>query len=67
MGKYFVMSLKFNKSSASDFGFKPYGEKYAINPNDNSLWMKKNYMIWGGALKMGIVGSHFRIITPYFH
>lgn len=41
MGKYFVMSLKFNKSSASDFGFKPYGEKYAINPNDNSLWMKK--------------------------
>ena len=63
MGKYFVMSLKFNKSSASDFGFKPYGEKYAINPNDNSLI----YMIWGGALKMGIVGSHFRILTPYFH
>lgn len=63
MGKYFVMSLKFNKSSASDFGFKPYGEKYAINPNDNSLWMKKKLYDLG----WGSENGYYRLPLPDFN
>ena len=40
MGKYFVMSYMFNKTTASDFGFLPNGENEAIDPADNSIWIK---------------------------
>lgn len=40
MGNYFVMSMRFNKCSASDFGFIANGTNTAMNPNDNSIWIK---------------------------
>ena len=40
MGNFFVMSIRCNKCSASDFGFIINDANTAINPNDNSLWVK---------------------------
>lgn len=40
MGNYFVMSMRFNKCNASDFGLISNGMNTAINPNDNSTWIK---------------------------
>ena len=40
MGNYFVMSMRFNKCSASDFGLISKDENTAINPFDNSIWIK---------------------------
>ena len=40
MGNYFVMSMRFNMSNASDFGLISNGPNTAINPNDNSTWIK---------------------------
>lgn len=40
MGNYFVMSMRFNKCNASDFGFISNGTNTAVNPNDNSTWIK---------------------------
>ena len=40
MGNYFVMSMRFNKCSASDFGLISNGTNTAVNPNDNSIWIK---------------------------
>ena len=40
MGKFFVMSMRFNKCSASDFGLISNDANSAINPNDNSIWIK---------------------------
>ena len=35
MGKYFVMSVRFNKCSALDSGLIPKDSGTAIDPNDN--------------------------------
>lgn len=41
MGLYFLMSTRFNKQKASDFGLLELeGTDSAINPVDNSLWKK---------------------------
>ena len=40
MGDYFVMSKRFNKTTASDFGFIYNDECTAINPKDKSVWRK---------------------------
>lgn len=40
MGNYFVMSMRLNKSSASDFGLILKDTNTAINPKDNSIWVK---------------------------
>lgn len=40
MGNYFVMSMIFNKCSDSDFGLVSNGTDTAINPKDNSIWVK---------------------------
>lgn len=40
MGNYFVMSTRFNKSKASDFGLTAKDENTAINPKDNSIWIR---------------------------
>ena len=40
MGNYFVMSMRFNMSNASDFGLISNGPNTAINPNDNSTCIK---------------------------
>ena len=53
MGYYFVMSLRFNKYSASDFGFIPSGENKAINPYDNSVWIKTTLYDFGWGKENG--------------
>ena len=40
MGNYFVMSMRFNKCDASDFGLILEDTNTAINPKDNSIWIK---------------------------
>lgn len=40
MGNYFVMSMKFNKCDASDFGLGSIDTDTATNPKDNSIWIK---------------------------
>lgn len=40
MGNYFVMSMRFNKCNASDFGFISNSTNTAIDPKDNSIWIK---------------------------
>lgn len=40
MGHFFVMSMRFNKSTAADFGFLSNDLYTAINPNDGSIWTK---------------------------
>lgn len=41
MGNYFLMSKRFNKQNASDFGLLEAEESdLAINPTDNSIWRK---------------------------
>ena len=49
MGNYFVMSTRFNKSGASDFGFVAEDSNTAINPVDNSIWIKASLydLGWG--------------------
>ena len=47
MGDYFVMSVRFNKSSATEFGLIPDGVDRAIDPRDGSVWVKKNLYDWG--------------------
>ena len=34
MGHFFVMSTRFNKCAASDFGLLPLAEDMALNPDD---------------------------------
>lgn len=40
MGNYFVMSMRLNKCNASDFGFISNSTSTAIDPKDNSIWIK---------------------------
>ena len=40
MGNYFVMSMRFNKCNACDFGLVSIDSHTAINPRDNSIWIK---------------------------
>ena len=53
MGNFFVMSMRFNKSSASDFGLISKDEKNAINPNDNSVWIKASLYDFGWGKENG--------------
>lgn len=40
MGSYFVMSMRYNKCNASDFGLISNDTNRATNPNDGSIWIK---------------------------
>lgn len=40
MGNYFVMSMRFNKNNAYDFGLVFNDMNTATNPKDNSIWIK---------------------------
>ena len=53
MGNYFVMSIRFNKCSASDFGFILKDKNTAINPNDNSIWIKTSLYDFGWGKENG--------------
>ena len=47
MGKYFVMSKRFNKQYAKDFGLISNGNNTALDPTDGSLWTKTNLYDFG--------------------
>ena len=53
MGNYFVMSTRFDKSKASDFGFISKDSNTAIDPNDNSIWIKINLYDFGWGKENG--------------
>ena len=47
MGHFFVMSTRFNKCDASDFGLLPLAEDMALSPNDGSIWAKTELYNFG--------------------
>ncbi len=53
MGNYFVMSMRFNKSNASDFGLIPNDARTAINPKDMTLWIKSSLYDFGWGKENG--------------
>ncbi len=53
MGKYFVMSKRFNKHNAEDFGLKPIDTKTAFNPTDDSYWIKTDLYDFGWGKENG--------------
>ena len=57
MGHYFVMSKRFNKCKASDFGFVSIDSNKAINPKDNSIWIKTNLYDLGWGKENGFYKS----------
>lgn len=40
MSSYFVMSRRFDKRTASDFGLSDLGDGMAVRPSDGSLWQE---------------------------
>ena len=63
MGKYFVMSIRFNKCIASDFGLISKNENIAINPIDNSIWIKTKLYDFGWGKENGF----YKIPLPNFN
>lgn len=57
MGNYFVMSTRFNKSKASDFGLISKDANTAINPNDNSIWIRTALYDFGWGKETGFYKS----------
>lgn len=53
MGDYFVMSMRFNKHNASDFGLVSIDMNMATNPNDKSTWIKTNLYDFGWGKENG--------------
>lgn len=57
MGNYFVMSMRFNKRNPSDFGLILKDTNTAINPNDNSIWIKSSLYDFGWGKENGFYKS----------
>lgn len=53
MGKYFVMSRRFDKRSAADFGLLPTGEPTAQDPADGSTWVMAELYDFGWGREHG--------------
>ena len=53
MGEFFAMSMRFNKSKASDFGLVALDANTAVNPADQSLWEKANLYDFGWGKENG--------------
>lgn len=62
MGDYFVMSMRFNKCNATDFGLISNGTNTAINPGDNSIWIKAALYDFGWGKENGF----YRTPLPSF-
>lgn len=62
MGKFFVMSKRFNKQSALDFGLSDKGSGMAVNPDDGSLWKKDTLFDFG----WGPENGYYRVPLPDF-
>lgn len=57
MGNYFVMSMRFNKCTASDFGLVSKNSNMAINPKDKSIWIKTALYDFGWGKENGFYKS----------
>ena len=53
MGKCFMMSKRFNKCNPSDFGLVEVDSQTAINPQDQSVWIKVNLYDFGWGKENG--------------
>lgn len=62
MGNYFVMSMRLDKCDASDFGLIPKDKNTAINPFDNSIWMKTVLYDFGWGKENGF----YKVPLPKF-
>lgn len=62
MGHFFVMSTRFNKCDASDFGLLPLAEDMAASPNDGSIWVKTELYNFG----WGDENGYYRYPMPSF-
>lgn len=62
MGHFFVMSTRFNKCDASDFGLLPLAEDMALSPNDGSIWAKTELYNFG----WGDENGYYRYPMPSF-
>ena len=62
MGKFFVMSKRFNKQSALDFGLSDKGNGMAVNLADGSLWKKDKLFDFG----WGPENGYYRVPLPDF-
>ncbi|MGN0526222.1 MAG: hypothetical protein ACI4IF_02195 [Acutalibacteraceae bacterium] len=51
------MSKRFDKSVASDFGFVSIDNNMALNPNDNSIWVKTALYDFGWGKESGFYKS----------
>ena len=62
MGKYFVMSMRFNKCSAQDFGLILQNNGQTIDQNDGSIWIKTNLYDFGWGKENG----YYKVPLPDF-
>lgn len=62
MGEYFVMSFRYNKCNASDFGLILKDSNTAINPKDNSIWIKTMLYDFGWGKENG----YYKFPLPCF-
>lgn len=62
MGKYFLMSNRFNKQSAQDFGLSESGGGMAVDPADGSLWKRDRLFDFG----WGAEDGYYRVPLPGF-
>lgn len=57
MGRYFVMSMRFNRRTAADFGLVPIDANTARNPSDNSIWIAAKLFDYGWGKENGFYRS----------
>lgn len=62
MSSYFVMSRRFDKRTASDFGLSDLGDDTAVRPSDGSLWQKALLYDLG----WGPENGYYRVPLPDF-
>ena len=66
MGHFFVMSTRFNKCDASDFGLLPLAEDMALSPNDGSIWVKTELYNFGWEMKTDTIGILCHLLRNSF-
>lgn len=62
MGKYFLMSKKFDKNTAEDFGLVSENNEIAIKSEDNTQWINVNLYDFGWGRENG----YCRVPIPTF-